>query len=108
MRKCSKCKKDYLLTLDKPGLIHHCPKCSTERVERLGGNMIYSHKTAPDIEIKPISRAVEFASKQRRFGAGVTCCLTQSKNVAKNQLLGENPFERERDDAGSEKERKLA
>ena len=108
MRNCSKCKAEYVLKLDKPGLIHHCPKCSVEKVERLGGNMIYSHKTAPDLEIKPISKAVEFAGKQRRFGAGVTCCLTQSKSVAKNQLLGESPLAKDRADAGTDKERKLA
>ena len=92
-RQCSKCFGAYVLTPDKPGLIHHCPECSRETTERLGGNMVYSHKTAPEIEIKSISDAKVFAKKQRRFGAGVTQCLTVGRETAHNQMNHINPRE---------------
>lgn len=62
----------------KPGYVNQCVDCADD-VPLLGGNMIWSHKTAPEIEIKSMAAAKVFASKTRRFGAGVTCCLTQSK-----------------------------
>jgi len=85
---CTECNEEFELKPNKPGLIHHCPDCSQETVERLGGNMTWDHKTAPTLEIKSISDAQVFAAKQRRFGAGVTCCLTTSKVVANLQLTG--------------------
>jgi hypothetical protein len=50
-------------------------------VEKLGGNMVYSHKTAPEIEIKPMAAALTFAKMQKRLGHGVIRCITQSKEA---------------------------
>lgn len=44
-----------------------CVRCAEERVERLGGNPVWTHKTAPEVEIKPESEAQAFASKTRRL-----------------------------------------
>jgi hypothetical protein len=81
MRECSDCGEKYRLTRDKPGKIDVCGKCGLKagEVERLGGNMVYTHKTAPALEIKPLSEAEAFARKTRRFGAGVTQSLCESK-----------------------------
>lgn len=59
--------------------------------------MVWSHKTAPEIEIKPMDEAKAFAKKTKRFGPGVTKCLTTSQYAAAAALIGEKPagFERE-------------
>lgn len=41
--------------------------------------MVWHHKTAPELEIKPMSDAKDFASKTRRFGFGTTMSITQQK-----------------------------
>lgn len=41
--------------------------------------MVWEHKTAPELELKPMQEAKKFARKQERFGAGVTKCLTEPK-----------------------------
>ena len=43
-----------------------CVACAESRTELLGGNMVWHHKTAPQLELKPISEARVFASKTRR------------------------------------------
>jgi hypothetical protein len=78
-RTCSRCQREFVLKPGKPGLIHHCPQCSTETVELLGGNMIYQHKTGGYIEVKPLEEARRFAKKTKRLGAGVTASITESK-----------------------------
>lgn len=83
---CRECESEFILTPNKPGKIFHCPACSSETVERLGGNMVFLHKTASTIEIKPASRAIQFAEMTKRFGAGVTKCITTSKEIAYESL----------------------
>jgi DNA-directed RNA polymerase subunit RPC12/RpoP len=85
---CVDCGEEFVWYKDKPGRINQCTECGQEvEVERLGGNMIYLHKTGGYIEIKPLSEAEEFADKTRRLGAGVTASLTQSKRMAERQLF---------------------
>jgi DNA-directed RNA polymerase subunit M/transcription elongation factor TFIIS len=65
---------------DKPGKINECAKCGLHRdVPRVGGNMIWTSKQAPEIEIKSLTEARSFARKTKRFGAGVTRSIVQSK-----------------------------
>jgi len=78
---CKTCGEDFYSDQNKPGYINVCYDCTTEDVEKLGGNMIYEHKTAPGLEIKPISKARGFAKMTKRFGAGVTCSLTTSREA---------------------------
>jgi hypothetical protein len=78
MRTCVVCESEFQLTADKPGKINECPACSRD-VPRVGGNMVWAHKTAPELEIKPMAEARRFASRTRRFGAGVTACLTERR-----------------------------
>ncbi len=80
-RECSRCGDKYRLTRDKPGKIDVCHRCGaiTETESRLGGNMVYDGKHAPEIEIKPMREAKRFNSKTRRFGAGVTSCFVPNK-----------------------------
>jgi Prokaryotic dksA/traR C4-type zinc finger len=44
-----------------------CLTCAESRVELLGGNTIYEHKTGGYVEVKPISEAQTFARKTRRL-----------------------------------------
>lgn len=50
---CEKCGGEYEKKdrLGKPGLLIHCSECAEEVVEPYTGNMIYSHKTAPSLQI---------------------------------------------------------
>lgn len=71
IRQCVKCGGDYELTPKKLGFINECGTCGAEsdqHTERLGGNMIYSHKTAATIEIKSLAKAQTFAKLGRRNG----------------------------------------
>jgi hypothetical protein len=43
-----------------------CVACAETRVARLGGNMVWSHKTGPVIEVKPMAKAKRFARLTRR------------------------------------------
>ena len=95
-RICIDCGEEFKITLDKPGRINQCAECgeSTELdgEERLGGNMIYTGKQAPEIEIKPISRAQDFAGKTQRFGAGVTMSICESKGAAERSLFSKGQW----------------
>lgn len=95
-RQCDDCSEEYKLTSDKPGRINQCGECgeSTELdgEERLGGNMIWTGKQAPEIEIKPISRAQDFADKTQRFGAGVTMSICESKGAAERSLFSQGQW----------------
>ncbi len=62
-RICSECGTEYneLLRLGKPGKITECPECASEEVEKYKGFMIFSHKTAPEIEIKQGDKLIKEA-----------------------------------------------
>lgn len=66
---------------NSPGYRNQCPNCSEkqEEPEHIGGNMIWDHKTAPELELKPMAKAKAFAKKTERFGAGVTKSITTSR-----------------------------
>ena len=95
-RTCVDCNAEYKLTLNKPGRINQCSDCGElselDTEERLGGNMIYTGKQAPEIEIKPISLAQDFAGKTQRFGAGVTMSICQSKSAAERSLFSKGQW----------------
>ena len=80
-RTCSNCNEAFILKPDKPGNINHCPDCSFEPFERLGGNMTWHHKTAPELQIRPLSQAQYLAKQQKRVGTGVTQCLVERKSL---------------------------
>lgn len=88
-RECSRCGGTYRLTRDKPGKIDVCHRCGsiTETEARVGGNMVWQGKHAPEIEIKPMRAAQRFASKTRRLGAGVTASMIVSKKQAESELF---------------------
>lgn len=84
MPKCRDCENNFSLYKGKPGFVNQCAPCGEQTEdesgeERLGGNMIYMHKTGAQIEIKPLRKAMIFAEKTRRLGAGVTASITESK-----------------------------
>jgi hypothetical protein len=111
--KCRECGEDFNrreAELRKTGFIDQCNRCAEGQldVERWGANSIYTHKTAPEIEIKAMSEALAFAKKQRRYGAGVTMCLTTSKVQAHKSLNNFSPSDKDRDDEFTDKERKLS
>jgi len=91
-RICQKCGADFVLRPGKPGLINQCPDCATD-IAKVGGNMIWSHKTAPELEIKSMVEAKIFARATNRFGAGPLRAITQSKEQAHKSLIGESPFD---------------
>lgn len=93
-RQCVRCGATYTPYHKKPGLITECGPCGqatedSSGEEKLGGNMIYAHKTGGVIEIKPLSEAQKFADKTKRLGAGVTASITQSKLSAEKQVHGQ-------------------
>lgn len=76
IRKCRGCGAEIPAErLDALPRTPWCVCCAEERVERVGGNMVYSHKTAPTLELKPIGEAERFAALTRRSGPGVTVSL---------------------------------
>lgn len=88
-RICVDCGSDYKLTAKKPGKINQCHQCGSksETTARVGGNMIFTSKHAPEIEIKPMTEAKKFNSKQRRLGAGVTASICVNKKQAEQELF---------------------
>ena len=78
---CRDCGKEFTEILGKPGFMNQCQECSLfqSEPEPIGGNMVWEHKTAPRLELKPLSAAVAFAKQTERYGAGVTKCLVESK-----------------------------
>lgn len=92
---CRDCGEEFRSTPGKPGYINQCRNCAVD-VPLVGGNMIYEHKTAPYIEIKPSVDAKAFAKASRRFGFGVTVAISQSREAAARQqicaVLGVSPF----------------
>lgn len=89
LRRCTQCGDKYRLTRDKPGKIYLCWGCGarTETEARVGGNMVWTGKQAPEIEIKSMKEAKKFAAKTRRLGAGVTASLCVSKKKAESELF---------------------
>jgi hypothetical protein len=69
IRECRHCGTSYDTRTKTKGFIYLCEECSAPDVELHGGNMIWEHKTAPYIEIKPLGEAERFASKQVRSSA---------------------------------------
>ena len=88
-RECTRCGKEYHLTRDKPGKIDVCWPCgaASETTTRVGGNMIWTGKQAPEIEIKPMREVKRFNSKTKRLGAGVIASLCVSKKKAEKELF---------------------
>jgi hypothetical protein len=69
IRECRHCGNSYDTRSKTKGFVYLCEECSAPDVEPLGGNMIWEHKTAPYIEIKPMGEAERFAAKQVRTSA---------------------------------------
>jgi hypothetical protein len=70
-RTCVRCGAEYSLYKGKPGFVNECKDCGLESEEglpRFGGNMIYSHKTAGEIQILSLDSAKHFANLARRIG----------------------------------------
>jgi DNA-directed RNA polymerase subunit RPC12/RpoP len=88
-RSCADCGNNYKLTLAKPGKVNQCHQCGSrsETMARVGGNMVYTGKQAPEIEIKPMADARRFNNKTRRLGAGVTASLVTRKKEAEQDLF---------------------
>lgn len=61
---CSKCSSEYEKSerIGKPGKLIHCPSCAEEEqdIEKYTGNMIFSHKTAPSIQINKDPNITKF------------------------------------------------
>lgn len=96
IRECSICGREYFLDRNKPGLIHQCWDCgaSHETTARVGGNMIYTSKQAPEIEIKSMHDAKKFNRQTRRLGAGVTASIIANKKKAESDLFSQGTWMR--------------
>jgi hypothetical protein len=91
---CVHCGRGIDHSQTKPGKINECGECgSNSDIERLGGNMVWTSKHAPELEIKPMTQAVAFAKKQRRFGAGVTASIVQGQMTGEERELSGNNSE---------------
>jgi DksA/TraR C4-type zinc finger protein len=71
-----------------------CVRCADSRTERIGGNMVWSHKTAPELELRPLSEAREWHRRydRRRATANIS---VGSYARAQDAAMGINPFEGE-------------
>ena len=87
-RTCSVCDKQFTELPNKPGLVHQCPNCSIETTECVGGNMIWTHKTGPSIEIKSMKEAKNFARLQSRFGVGPLRSIVEAKEPSPKRGSG--------------------
>jgi DNA-directed RNA polymerase subunit RPC12/RpoP len=86
---CVHCGREFEPSQNKPGKVNECWQCGskTETTARVGANMIWTGKQAPEIEIKSLASAKKFAAKTRRFGAGVTASIVVSKKKAESDLF---------------------
>ena len=86
---CIHCEKEFQPSQQKPGKVNECWSCGLthETTARVGGNMIWLGKQAPEIEIKSMKAAKKFASKTRRLGAGVTASIIANKKGAEKDLF---------------------
>jgi predicted nucleic acid-binding Zn-ribbon protein len=92
-KECTDCGEEFRPGTDKPGLLGQCYRCGAraerERdVVKLGGNMIYEHKTGGYIEVKPMAEARAFNRATRRLGAGVTRSIAVSKLRIETEEFG--------------------
>ncbi len=77
---CRDCGEEVIPYRDKPGFVDQCGGCARD-IAKLGGNMIWFHKTAPYIEIKPMKEAVRFAkANARSSGSSPLRSIVTSKN----------------------------
>ena len=77
---CRTCGEYFHPTLGKKGYINQCGGCATD-VPLLGGRMIYEHKTAGYIEIRPMAKTLQdLAATKRLGGSGVTASITERKS----------------------------
>lgn len=68
---CVKCGDEYNVYKGKPGFINECTPCgrdSESGMTKLGGVMIYSHKTAGEIQLLPMASAKRFVKISARSG----------------------------------------
>jgi len=91
MPTCRDCGDKFALYKGKPGFINQCSRCGIQTEEdldeeRMGGNMIYLHKTGGYIEVKTLREAQQFAAKTQRLGAGVTKSIAESKAFHEKSL----------------------
>ena len=63
--------------------------------ESVDGFMVWSHKTAPELEIHPLKEAKKLWKQTARLGAGVTMVLAESKHRAEPRDGGRDGFGRE-------------
>lgn len=71
-----------------------CVGCAESRVHRVGGNMVWDHKTAPTLEVKSAGQAKAFARATRRHAFNASLSLT-SMSRAMNDRDGIKPFQNE-------------
>lgn len=61
---CSKCSTEYEKKerMGKPGKLTHCQSCADEEgdIQYYTGNMVYSHKTAPSLQINKDPKITKF------------------------------------------------
>lgn len=78
IKSCKDCGEEFNWYPGKPGYINQCEECSDD-VPLQGGNMIWDHKTAPYIEIKPMKDALIFAKQTSRRNCGPLTSIVQRK-----------------------------
>jgi hypothetical protein len=57
----------------------------------VGGNMVWAHKTAPELEIKPMVFARSFAKATRRFGVGPLRSIVEGREECLKAHSGAEP-----------------
>lgn len=78
-RTCRNCGEEFIARPGKPGFINQCEDCAHD-VPLLGGNMIWDHKTAPSLVIRPLADAQFISKLQKRVGTGVIRSIVSVKH----------------------------
>ena len=86
---CNKCGDEYDIAARRgqPGKISECEDCATEVAVKFTGNMIYSDKTAPQLQINTNPELTSYiinATKLKNKGSNLGSNLKVSSAMAKS------------------------
>jgi hypothetical protein len=74
----------------KPGLVNECDDCAVESVDKYTGNMIYDHKTGPQIQINSnpeLTAYINNSTKLQNKGSNLGNNLKVNSKMAKSSGL---------------------
>ena len=88
-RTCILCGITFRNYPGKPGYITECTDCAKD-IPLVGGNMIWYHKTAPELEIKSLVNAKRFAKLNKRNSHGPLSSIVEKKYGSEEKESSKN------------------